>query len=273
MIGGLIAALALAYGTVLALAYVFQPHLVYFPARELVADPSAIGIRYEDVSLLTEDGLRLHGWFVPARKPRAVLLFLHGNAGNISHRLDSLRIFHDLEVDVLIFDYRGYGRSEGRPSEEGTYRDAVAAWRYLVEKRGVAPERIVLFGRSIGAAIAAALAVDRQPGALILESGFTSIPDLAAELYPWLPARRLARVRYDTRSRLPRVTAPVLIVHSRDDEIIAFTHAQALYAAAREPKSMLELRGTHNSGFLESGLSYVEGLGAFLRKHAARQPG
>lgn len=149
--------------------------------------------------------------------------FLHGNAGNISHRLDSLRIFHGLGLDVLILDYRGYGRSEGRPSEEGTYRDARAASRYLVEARGVAPERIVVFGRSIGAAIAAALAVEQRPAALILESGFTSVPDLAADLYPWLPARRLARLHYDTRARLPHVTVPVLIVHSRDDEIISFS--------------------------------------------------
>lgn len=273
MIGSLLAALAVAYAALLAAAYAFQAHLVYFPARELVADPSAIGLQYEEVGFATEDGLRLHGWFVPAPRPRATLLFLHGNAGNISHRLDSLRIFHGLGLDVLIFDYRGYGRAEGRPSEQGTYRDARAAWRHLVEERGVAPERIVLFGRSIGAAVAAALAVERRPAALILESGFTSIPDLAAELYPWLPARRLARLRYDTRARLPAISAPVLIVHSRDDEIVPFAHAEALYAATREPKSLLVLRGSHNTGFLESGRRYVEGLADFLREHSVGRDG
>lgn len=267
MIGSLLAALALAYAAVLALAYAFQPHLVYFPTRELVADPAAVGLKYEDVRLETEDGVRLHGWFVPARQARATLLFLHGNAGNISHRLDSLRIFHGLGVDVLIIDYRGYGQSDGRPSEEGTYRDARAAWRHLVQARGAPPERIVVFGRSIGAAIAAALAVEHRPGALILESGFTSIPDLGADLYPWLPARWLARLHYDTRARLPRVAAPVLIVHSRDDEIIPFAHAEALYAAAREPKSLLVLRGSHNAGFMESGRSYIDGLAGFLDRH------
>lgn len=267
MIGSLLAALAVAYAAVLALAYAFQSHLVYFPTRELIADPSAIGVSYEEVGIETQDGLRLHGWFIPAREARATLLFLHGNAGNISHRLDSLRIFHGLGLEVLIVDYRGYGRSEGRPSEEGTYHDARAAWRYLVDERGVAPERIVLFGRSIGAAIATALAVERRPGALILESGFTSIPDLAGDLYPWLPARWLARLHYDTRARLPEIAAPALIVHSRDDEIIRFAHAEALYAAAREPKALLVLRGTHNTGFLESEQRYVDGLAAFLSEH------
>jgi fermentation-respiration switch protein FrsA (DUF1100 family) len=249
-----------------------------------VASPQDIGLGYESVWLTAGDGVRLHGWYLPADDGRAAdgahaangqhatLLFLHGNAGNISHRLDSLRIFHRLGLSVLIFDYRGYGQSEGSPSEEGLERDARAAWEHLTRVRGVAPESIVVFGRSMGAALAAGLAAEQRPAALIIESAFTSVPDLAAQHYWWVPARSLARLRFDTREALARVRAPVLVVHSEDDEIVPFAHGEALYAAAREPKSLLRLRGDHNGGFMLSGDDYVHGLSQFLDAHGGRQP-
>jgi uncharacterized protein len=240
------------------------------PLAQIASTPEVRGLAYEDVTLTTADGLALHAWYLPHPAPRGVLLFCHGNAGNISHRLDSLQIFHRLGLAVLIFDYRGYGRSEGSPSEDGTYRDAEAAWRHLVEERGVAPAQIVLFGRSLGAAVAAELASRHTPGALILESAFTSVPDLAAELYPFLPARRLARFRYDAQSALRGVAAPVLIVHSPEDEIIPIHHGRRLYDAAAEPKAFLEIRGDHNFGFVLSGREYVDGLDRFLSVHLAR---
>ncbi|GAB4365271.1 MAG: alpha/beta hydrolase [Methylohalobius crimeensis] len=259
-----------AYGVLLAALYFGQSALLYLPnlpSRTLAATPAAIGLDYETVHFETEDRVRLHGWFIPAKKPRNTLLFFHGNAGNISHRLDSVRIFHDLGLSVLIFDYRGYGRSEGRPSEKGTRLDARAAWRHLTEVYGIEPQRVVLFGRSLGAALAAWLATQAKPGALILESAFTSVPKLAAELYWWLPARRLARLNYPTRAYLKDVHCPVLVIHSSEDEIIPYHHGQALYAAAHPPRSFLKLRGDHNTGFLLSGERYVGGLDHFLQRH------
>jgi fermentation-respiration switch protein FrsA (DUF1100 family) len=242
-------------------------YLPDIPSRKLNATPQDIGLPFENIHLLTDDGARLHGWYIPAAQARGTLLFFHGNAGNISHRLDSIRLFHDLRLSVLIFDYRGYGQSEGTPSEEGTYRDALAAWRYLTEERGIATSRIVLFGRSMGAAIAAWLATQKQPGVLIVESAFTSVPDTAAELYWWLPARRLSRFKYATRDYVAQARCPVLVVHSPEDEIIPFHHGEAILAAAREPKEMLRLRGGHNDGFMTSGRLYSDGFDAFLARH------
>lgn len=259
-----------AYAVLLVAVYLGQERLLYLPelaGRTLTATPRDIGLDYETVWLTADDGVRLNGWYVTTASPRATLLFFHGNAGNIAHRLDSLRIFHDLGLAVLIIDYRGYGQSEGTPSEAGTHLDALAAWRYLTESRGEPPQRIVLFGHSLGAALAAWLAAEKQPGALIMESAFTSVPDLAAELYWWLPARRLARLHYATRDYLARVRCPVLVVHSEEDEIIPYRHGRALYAAARSPKAFLTLRGDHNAGFLLSGADYVKGLDAFLAAH------
>ena len=260
----------LVYCSLALYVYLMQPRLLFYPdlpGRELVATPAGIGLEYETVTLTTEDGVSLGAWFIPHTAARGTLLFLHGNAGNISHRLDSLRLFHELGLAVLIFDYRGYGESGGTPSEAGTYRDAMAAWRYLTGQRKIAAERIVLFGRSLGAGIAAELATRTRPGALIMESAFTSVPDMAAELYPWLPVRLLSRYRYDAREQLARINCPLLVAHSRDDEIIPFAHGQRLFEHAREPKQFLELRGGHNDGFLVTGQGYSDALERFLSDH------
>ena len=230
---------ALAYGGVVALMFFFQDRLAYYPqiGRELESDPREHGLDYAPLTLATADGERLDAWFVPAPQANAVVLILHGNAGNMSHRMDTIAMFHRLGYGVLIFDYRGYGRSTGRPSEEGLYRDAVAAWDHLTRQRGIAPGQIVLFGESLGGAVAAWLAARERPGALVLSSVFTSAPELAADLYPWLPTRWMVRLRYDTRAALARVHCPVLLAHSPDDEIIPFRHGQTLYEAAPEPKA------------------------------------
>ena len=262
----LLAVLATAYGAVLLLLFLFQSRLIYFPnlsSRHVGATPDMVGLAYEPVKIVTDDGVELDGWFLPAENSRGVLLFFHGNAGNISHRLDSLRIINGLGLSTLIFDYRGYGRSQGKVSEDGTYRDAEAVWRYLIEQN-IPAEKIVVFGRSLGAAIAAYLASRHTPGALIIETGFVSVPDLAAKLYPWLPARWLARFGYNTGVYLGAAFCPVLLVHSRDDEIIPFTQGRKLFEIANEPKRFLQIRGGHNDGFLVSGRAYVDGLDAFL---------
>jgi fermentation-respiration switch protein FrsA (DUF1100 family) len=195
-------------------------------------------------------------------------MILHGNAGNMSHRLDYLVMFHRLGYATLIIDYRGYGQSSGSPSEEGTYRDAEAAWLWLTS-RGIKPTEIVILGESLGGAVAAWLAARVTPRALVLVSTFTSLPDLGAQVYPFLPVRLLSRFSYDTLGALQRVEAPVLIAHSRDDEIISYSHGKALFAAAREPKQLLEMRGGHNDGFIFMREEWIAQLRAFLERAAA----
>ncbi len=249
------------------LLYLLQSRLIYYPnlpSRQVTHTPADIGLDYESVTLRSEGGIKLDGWYVPSSADRGSVLFLHGNAGNIGHRLDSLGIFHRLGYSTLIFDYRGYGRSEGRMSEQGSYQDAIAAWRYLVEQRNVPGKEIVVFGRSLGGSIASWLAVRHRPKGLIVESAFTSVPDFAASLYPIYPARLLSRFSYDTRAYLQQVDCPVLVVHSEQDEIIPYRHGRRLYASASEPKQMLTLQGGHNDGFLASGQRYVDGLQGFL---------
>ena len=248
----------------IALVYIFQSRFVYFPTRTLSADPSSIGLQFEDVRFETADGIQLSGWFIPCSGARGVILFCHGNAGNISHRLDSIMIFHRLGLDVFIFDYRGYDESEGKPTEHGTYQDAEAAWQYLIEERQINTSQIIVFGRSIGGALAAWLAQQHRPGGLILESTFTSLRDAAATIYHFPPIRRFVRFEYNTAEHLARVDCPVLVVHSRDDEIMSFHHGQRLFELAMEPKMFLEITGTHNEGFIISGRHYEEGLDTFI---------
>lgn len=258
------------YCFLLLCMYIFQDRLLYFPnqpGRGHVSVPTDIGLKYDTVRINTADSVTLDGWFVPADNKRGVLLFFHGNAGNISHRLDSIQIFNSLGLDVLIIDYRGFGQSTGTPSETGTYQDAEAAWRYLIEEYRFSPQDIIIFGRSLGGAVAVHLASQQNPAALILESTFTSVPDLAAELYPWLPARWLSRFQYNSLQKIKAVTCPVLVVHSSQDEIIPATHSSRIFSMAREPKQFLKISGSHDSGFLASGRVYTAGLDHFLSRH------
>lgn len=262
--------LIVGYVILALLLYLFQSRLLYHPAvssRALEATPAQAGLPFESVTLTTGDNIAIEGWYLPVPKNRGTLLFFHGNAGNISHRLESLRQFHSLDLAILIVDYRGYGRSQGHPTETGTYLDAQAAWHYLTTQRKIPAREIIIFGRSMGGAIAAQLAAHAQPGALIVESTFTSIPDLAAELYPFIPARWLSRFQYNTRRFLQAVACPVLIIHSRDDELIPFAHGQALFEAAHPPKQFLALNGDHNNGYLVNSRVYLEGIDAFLKNH------
>jgi fermentation-respiration switch protein FrsA (DUF1100 family) len=259
-------ALSIAYALLVTVVYLMQGRMLYLagmPGRELEMTPADAGMEYQDVSFEAADGVALHGWFIPGATER-VVLFFHGNAGNISHRLDSIRQFHDLGLSVFIIDYRGYGQSAGRTTEPGIYRDADAAWRYLTETRGLRGSDIVVFGRSLGGSVASRLAAANRPLALIVESSFTSVPDVAQELYPWLPVRWLSRLRHATRDHIKSVECPVLVIHSRDDEIIPFHHGQSIFEAARVPRSLLELRGSHNDAFLRDERRYIDGLRAFV---------
>ncbi len=257
---------AACYVLLIVVVYFMQSRMLYLPGvpgRTLSMTPTDVGMDYQDVFIETTDGVTLHGWFIAGRSSQ-VLLFFHGNAGNISHRLDSIRQFQDLGLSVLIVDYRGYGQSEGRTTERGIYRDADAAWQYLIEDRGIVASDNLIFGRSLGASVAARLAAQHQPLALIVESSFTSVPDIAQDLYPWLPARWLSRLSHATREYVRDVQCPILVVHSRDDEIIPFRHGEAIFASANEPRTLLAIRGTHNDAFLRDARDYIGGLRAFL---------
>jgi len=262
----LLLVIAAVYLLLVAFLYVTQPGMLYLanlPGRELDATPEAVGLAYEDVILTTSDGVRLHSWFVPGRSSR-VLLFFHGNAGNISHRLHTIRQFVDLDLSVFIIDYRGYGQSGGKPTEQGLYRDAEAAWQYLTDRRGVAADDIVVAGRSLGGSVAAWLAARQDPAALIVDSSFTSVPEIGQEVYPWLPVKLLSRFRHATRDHIVKANCPVLVVHSRDDEIIPFHHGEVIFSAAHEPKSFIALRGGHNDAHWTSETDYLDGLRGFL---------
>ncbi|MES9829389.1 MAG: alpha/beta hydrolase [Candidatus Thiodiazotropha sp.] len=248
-------------------------HLPDLPSRRVATTPHQVGLDFESVDLMTVDNVKLHGWFIPHERPRATLLFFHGNAGNISHRMESLALFNALGLAILIIDYRGYGNSEGRPSEKGLYRDAEAAWRYLTEKRALPEKKILLFGRSLGGAVAAYLATHHDPMGVVLESTFTSVPDMAAELYPWLPARWLARYHYNTLERMAAIDSPVMIIHSRHDEIIPFEHGRLLFERAHQPRRFLELSGDHNYGFMQNLDRYRDHWDDFIRLASKEQTG
>lgn len=271
---GVVSVLLVAGAAYLALVlcvYLFQSRLLYLPnigGHGLSATPADIGLAFEEVRFSTRDGVSLHGWFIPAPRAQGVLLHCHGNGGNISHRLDSIRLVHDLGLSVFIFDYRGYGLSAGRPTEEGTYRDAAAAWQYLREARGFREQDIVVYGQSLGAAIAAHVARDRRAAALILESPFTSIADVASHHYWFLPVRWLTRFKYPTAEYVRDVHAPTLVIHSAQDEITPFEHGRAVFEQANAPKTFLEISGDHNAGFLLSGARYTNGLRAFIDAQA-----
>ncbi len=254
------------YLFVIAVVYLLQGRLIYYPnvpGRELSATPADLRMEYEDVTLETSDGVSLHGWFVRGFSDRA-LLFFHGNAGNISHRLESIRQFRSLGLSVLIIDYRGYGQSGGRANERGLYLDGDAAWRHLVDTRGFAPSNIVVFGRSLGGSVAAMIASRYNPAGLIVESSFTSIRDIASEIYSWLPVRWMARYDHPTRDLVAEVNCPILVIHSRDDEIVPYRHGQAIFESAGSQRYFVSLFGSHNEAFLQDSETYMQGVGTFL---------
>jgi len=243
----------------------YEQKAVYYPTRDIVRTPQDAGLRFEEVRIETADGEAIHGWWVPSGKSDApVLLFFHGNGGNVSHRLEKLALFHYIGADTLIIDYRGYGKSTGEPGEEGINRDARAAYRWLTDNRSVDPKRIIVYGESLGAAVAVHLASEVPTGGVIVESGFTSVPDIAQKMFPFLPTRWIVRHKYNSIDKVHAINAPLLILHSRDDELFEMSHPERLLAAAQPPKRLVELRGGHNDAFLVSADTYREALAAFL---------
>ncbi len=221
---------------------------LYCPYKEMVADPSQFHLVFEPVVLVAADGPRLSCWYVPAPAEK-VVYFLHGNGGNISHRLEKIRFFHALGYPVFILDYRGYGLSTGLPSEKGLYADARAGYDYLTKVRRFASDRIVLYGESLGAAVAVELACRFSTGPLILEGAFTSVAEMGRRVYPFLPSFLLAS-KYDTLHKMAAVKVPVLFIHSRQDEIVPFDMGRALYDGYGGRKIFVATTGGHNQNFV-----------------------
>ena len=236
---------------------------IFFPSKEIADGPIPAGMPREDIYFRTSDNKLLNAWFITNDAPGDIVLFMHGNAGNISHREDKLRLLYDAGLSVFIFDYRGYGKSEGSPSEAGLYRDASDAFKYLTEERGYSRDDIVLYGESLGGAVAVELAAGEIPKALITEGAFTSVKDMARVHYPFIPGFILS-AKFDALSKMKDVRCPKLIIHSTDDEIVPFIMAEKLYGEACEPKRLLKLRGGHNDAFIESEQTYSSAIKSFL---------
>ena len=243
--------------------------MLFFPVKELDGTPERIKLKFDEVSLLTADKVNLHGWWVPRENARATLIFSHGNGGNISHRLDKLRIFHGLGLNVLLYDYRGYGKSEGTPNEKGVYADVQAAYDFVVKEKNVPPGEIVAYGESLGGPVAAHLAANNPVKALILDSTFTNLQDMARSRSPLLAG--LVQSKFDTLADVAKIQSPTLVLHSPDDEVVPYTQGQELFAASKAPKQFVKLQGSHNRGFLDSKKKYVKGLDEFLTANVAKK--
>ncbi|MBF0340829.1 MAG: alpha/beta hydrolase [Magnetococcales bacterium] len=249
--------------------YFFQASMVFHPKKGLAATPAAWGLTFAEVRFPSGEE-SLHGWWIPGSEAGPVVLFFHGNASVISGLGAHVALLHRLGAGVLLFDYRGYGLSSGVPDEEGIYADALAAWSHLTGVLGIAKERIVYYGHSLGGGPALWLATRQQPRGMILEATFLSIPSVGEDRYPYLPIRLLSRIVFDNLERIRGLRAPLLILHSREDQVIGFHHARTLFAAAGEPKRLLETHGSHNTSVNQGGAEVEAGLRAFLEGSASR---
>lgn len=276
MLKSLLFIIIAAYIAIVAIFWLFQSWFIYHPTNEIADTPESIGKKYEQVEFQSADGIRLNGWFIPAEPPQprndtpinsgSTVLYCHGNARNISDCLDIIRILTELKLNVFVFDYRGFGKSEGAPSEKGLYADAEAAYNYLTKTRGITENAIIVHGRSLGGSVAAYLAQKYNPGMLILESTFTSMADVASGIYPFLPVKLILRHNYPTIEYVRLVKCPVLVIHSADDELIPFSHGKRLFESIKTQKEFLEITGLHNDGFIISENTYINGINEFINR-------
>jgi fermentation-respiration switch protein FrsA (DUF1100 family) len=239
--------------------------IIFYPDKALDDRPSNWDLSYKDIQFLTPDGQKLHGWFFPVSGKSPVLLFCHGNAGNISHRIENIKFLVKRDISVFIFDYRGYGQSSGRPSEKGIYIDGIAAYDYLTEIEKISPDRIVIFGRSIGGAVAIEVALQRKVRCLIIESTFTSTKDMAKTIFPFFIFSPFLPHHYNNILKIAGVTIPKLIIHGEDDNIVPFSMGNKLFAQATEPKLFLPIHGAgHNDTYVVGGEDYFEAIVNFI---------
>ncbi len=238
---------------------------LFVPSKHISFMPSAVGLQYEDIYFKTRDKLQLNGWFIPAEDAKATLLFIHGNAGNIGDRIDKFKYFHEMGMNVFIFDYRGYGKSLGRPTETGLYTDAEAAYDYLTVTKGIVPDKIVVYGASLGGAVAIDLVSKQKVAGLIVDSSFSCAADMAKILYPFVPSF-LISVKLDSVSKIRNIAVPKLFIHSKDDDVVPYALGRKLYDAAMSPKFFVDIDGAHNSGYIVSEQRFIHEIKIFLDK-------
>ncbi len=266
---------------VVFLFYLYYPKIesffIYYPDSSFDTFPADWHLNYDEVYFDTEDDTRLHGWFFPLKGDTPVILFCHGNAGNISHRLENISLLLDQNLQVFIFDYRGYGKSNGRPSEAGLYRDGLAAYDFLLKIKHIPPERIVLFGRSLGASAAIEISLKRDVRSIIIESAFTSTKEMAKTMFLFNVFAFLLPPNYNNLEKIAQVSVPKLIIHGENDKIVPFSMGQKLFDAASQPKYFFPIRRAgHNDTYVFGGGAYFETLAAFVRDSRmaiAQEPG
>lgn len=250
-----------------------ENHYIFHPNKDINSTPEAWGLKYEDVAFVTEDGLTLNGWFIPGRAGADgklhTFLWFHGNGGNIGHRLDNIKMLYDkVPANIFIFDYREFGKSEGKISEQGTYLDAKAALKYLYSREDTNNEKIIFFGRSIGSAVAVDLAVKEKCCALVLETPLTSLKDMAKSLYPYHPLGFIMQSKYDSIAKIRDIKVPVLIIHGDKDEMVPYEQGRRLYDAANSPKEFYTIPGAvHNDTYIVGGEEYFDTIGKFVSKY------
>jgi fermentation-respiration switch protein FrsA (DUF1100 family) len=263
----IVVSIGLGLAAAMLLMVIFEEKFIYFPSKHPKGNwqPETYGLNAEDCFFSTSGGLKLHGWLFRVGKPKATLLWCHGNAGNITHRLDNISKLLPLGINIFIFDYRGYGKSEGSPSEKGIYNDAIAAYDYLTHEQGVNSSSIIIFGRSLGAIVATHLAANRLCRGLIVESGFSSSRDMAKELFPFLPLHFFLRSKFDAMSMISRIHIPLLFIHGTNDNTVPINLGRKLFERANEPKSFYEILGAdHNDTYIVGGDVYFKRLNEFI---------
>ena len=266
MLISIISLILIAYFGLGIVLYFMQPSLTFRPTREVPYNQADLDLDYENILFRTADDIVLSGWYIPAQNGSLTFLLCHGNGGNISYTLDSVNILNEMGFNCFIFDYRGYGNSQGNVTEEGTYLDAQAAYDWLTKEKKISAKNIIILGKSLGGSIGAHLANNVEVKGLIVESGFTSYADMGQKFYPYLMVRPFARYGFNTFEYIKKVNCPILIIHSRTDEIVPFEFGLRLYEqAAKEPKEFLEVFGSHNDGFLYSGPVYREGISSWVQ--------
>lgn len=254
-------------GTIWGYTKYIESRSIFLPMKKVEFTPKLISLPFEDVYIKTRDNVQINGWFIPSEGAKYTILFCHGNGGNIGHRLEKLNLLHKMNTNIFIIDYRGYGRSEGRPGEAGMYLDAQAAYDYLVNQRKISPERIILYGESLGNAAVIDLASRRNVGAVIAEGAFTKGRDMARRVYPFLPAF-LFSDNFNSLAKIKQLKAAKLFIHSRNDEIVPFDLGQSLYNVAPEPKQFVELIGGHNTVHIDSQEKYTSSIRAFIEQQS-----
>ncbi|MCK4373244.1 MAG: alpha/beta hydrolase [candidate division Zixibacteria bacterium] len=255
--------------------YLIQDRMVFFPTRDLEASPGDIGLGFQEVRIDVTDGESIHAWYIPAPSGSHVtgqsgdggaptVLFCHGNAGNISHRLETIECLAALGANVMLFDYRGYGQSDGAPSETNMYADAAACYRWLTGSQGVRSDQIVLFGRSLGGAVAIELASRVDCAGLIVESSFTSAKEMGRLMFPYFPIGLLLRYEFNSIQKIGQINCPLLVTHSPSDDLVPFAMGRRLYDRAVDPKRFVELKGGHNERDYMADGAYIEAVRAIL---------